>query len=259
MSADKQKPSNIGYLRSGQAKIEENLRQLDHIDQVSRESKHGVDLENAFQIYCGFAGDVERTALTLGVDVSIVSQISEELKWPERIKSLLELKKSGRPGDLERAISRASNFVIAHRMRIVLQRMVNRLYLLTDDQLFEQCYTQIIRGVGSSQRIEKVLNCKPFSDLCAALEKMASMTYAALNDTVTERTSRDDDKSDTTAVVEVHALIQTAMAEVLKAPSAADADAKLKSANGKSLPPSSEQADVTAAMAAPAAPADSPI
>ena len=85
------------------------------------------DREQAFLLYATFCGDLEKTAHALNVRPVEVLRMVDEEGWNERLKAILELKKSGRPGDIERAINRALNFVMAHKFRLFLERVLFRL------------------------------------------------------------------------------------------------------------------------------------
>jgi hypothetical protein len=174
-----------------------------------------IDRESAFMLYASFAGDVEKTAHALGVSPVAVLAIVDEDKWLDKLRVIIELKKSGRPGDLERGINRALNFVMAHRYRLFLERVVSRLVRLTDCDLEHELFPSVERlgKDGAVQSIERKMNTRALADLAAALEKCHAMTYAALNDSTSERVKRKDtDGND--SVTDMHAKIAQAMAQV---------------------------------------------
>jgi hypothetical protein len=60
-----------------------------------------IDRENAFLLYATFTGDLERTAHALNVRACDVLLMADEEKWNEKLKPILDLKKSTKPGDIE--------------------------------------------------------------------------------------------------------------------------------------------------------------
>jgi hypothetical protein len=173
-----------------------------------------IDRESAFMLYASFAGDVEKTAHALGVSPVAVLSIVDEEKWLDKLRVIIELKKSGRPGDLERGINRALNFVMAHRYRLFLERVVSRLVRLTDCDLEHELFPEVERRGkdGAVLSIERKMNTRALADLAAALEKCHAMTYAALNDSTSERVKRNDAAGDD-SVTDMHAKIAQAMAQ----------------------------------------------
>src|SRR6266481_5737735 len=100
-----------------------------------------LDREQAFLLYATFAGDVERVAIALNVRAIDVLRIADEDGWIEKLKPIIELKKSTRPGDLERACNRALNFVQAHKFRMFIDRVIFRLAGLSADEFEEYLLT----------------------------------------------------------------------------------------------------------------------
>lgn len=169
------------------------------------------DREQAFVLYGTFCGDVERTAHALGVRPMDVLRVADEEKWNEKLKSIIELKNSNRPGDLERAINRALNFAQAHRFRLFLERMLHKLFTMTPEQAESYMIEVVVKKDGSSY---SKLSTRPLADLAAALEKAHAMTYLALNDTTQDRTRRKEQSADDNAGGELHERIAAAMARV---------------------------------------------
>lgn len=220
----------------GNKKAAKVLSQIEDIDPIYREQgKNAFDVENAFQLYSSFTGDVQRTAFALGVKPQVVIEMAQELKWDERLKSIFDLKKTGKPGDLEKALSRAINFVQAHRMRIVLERMITRLYEMPVDKLVEECTAISYDKEGNE--IKRMLNTRALSDLCAAVEKIHQLTYVALVDTVTERARRQDNGDAEVSLGSIHAVISQAMADSKTSPRREEFSAKLAKAQEALAPP----------------------
>lgn len=209
--------------RENTSKVQKLVEQLNDIDPVYVEQakQEGWDVERAWQLYAQFTGDVERTAHALGVKPSQILDVATRFHWQEKLKPIIELKQSGKPGDLERGISRAMNFVQAHRLRIVLQRMLDKFYSMPDEELFEACFTSQRDRDGNV--VGKIVNTKPFCDLAAAMEKVQNMTYAALSDTATERAKREETKSeaDSVSASQLHQIISESMSKASLLPALA--------------------------------------
>lgn len=169
-----------------------------------------IDRENAFMLYATFCGDIVRTAAALGVTSTVVLRMVDDENWVEQLKPILELKKSARPGDIERAINRALNFVQAHRARMFVQRVLHRMTSMTDEELDEYLFTGVTNKDGETT---KKLTTRAIADLTAALEKAQALTYLALSDTATERVRRKEDDSSGSAG-DMHIKIAEAMSKV---------------------------------------------
>jgi hypothetical protein len=206
-----------GYVKGGITRVRELTQSLNEIDPtfVEEAEKEGFDVDRAFQLYAQFCGDVERTGHALGVPPVAILRAADRLKWNDRLKVILELKQSGKPGELERGISRAMNFVQAHRMRVVLERLLKKFYDMPDEELFEAAFTvKVTHAKDGTESETRSVNTKPFADLAAALEKCQQMTYTALGDTVTERAARHEDSGsgDAVSATQLHSIIASAMA-----------------------------------------------
>lgn len=190
------------------------------------------DREQAFLIYTAFAGDVERTAASLNVRPVDVLKIADECKWLERLKPILELKKSQRPGDLERAINRALNFVQAHRLRLIIERVISKLAAMGESELNDYIFS----AAGEEGETYRKLTTRALADLASAVEKCHSMSYAALSDSVKERQKREESGAESEGG-DLHAQIAKAMSEVSgdKSARAMLFDAQIESAQAIAL------------------------
>jgi hypothetical protein len=147
-----------------------------------------LDREQAFLIYATFTGDLERTAAALNVRPMDVLRVADEENWNEKLKPILELSKSAKPGDVEKAINRALNFVQAHRLRMIIERIIKRLTGMSADELEE--YVFAARD-EDGKRFSK-LSTRAVADLSSALEKCHAMSYLALGDSGPERARKPD-------------------------------------------------------------------
>lgn len=178
-----------------------------------------MDRETAFLLYATFAGDVIRTAHAMDVSEAVVRTLADEGGWDKKLAPLIAMQKSSRPGDLERAINRALNFVQAHQCRMFMNRVLKKLTGLTptelEDMLFPSGRAPRRAGTDSADKIEwKMMSTRALSDLAAAIERCHTMTYLALNDTATERRERGEDGADEDKAAGVlHAQLAKAMSE----------------------------------------------
>lgn len=171
-----------------------------------------LDRENAFMLYATFCGDVERTAHALNVRPLDVARIADEEGWAIKLSPIIALKKSSRPGDIERAINRAINFTQAHRLRLVLERLIAHWSKMSNDELLT-----IITSVKESKDGAKeftTVNTRPVADLAAALEKCHTLTYQALNDTSAERARRQTQEDTSNSATEMALQVEKAMEQV---------------------------------------------
>lgn len=170
-----------------------------------------VDTEQLFQLFAIYCGDVKRTALASGVAEVRIEALATSQGWVEKLKLLIDLRTSARPGDSERGINRAINFVQAHRLRNVLQSVIQKLSLLSSRELEDLLLAVEVDRNGNTTR--KIVT-RAFADLASALEKCHAMSYAALNDTVGERKERSDTPSQERSAAELHLQITKAMEQV---------------------------------------------
>ena len=139
------------------------------------------------------------------------------------------MKKSGRPGDVERALSRALNFVQAHRMRLFLDRIMRKLCDMEDTELSKYCLAVEEAADGT---VTRRITARPFADLASALEKIQMLTYYALSDTASERVKRKESPPEECSAGEIHAAIAAAIAET-GAKSPKEMGAVIKAAKAK--------------------------
>jgi hypothetical protein len=175
---------------------------------------HEIDKENAFLLYATFCGDAERTAHALDVPPELIKTLAETSGWDKKLRPIIELKQSSKPGDIERGVNRALNFVQAHRYRLFLERVLRQLTGLSGRDLEAFLFPMDMKKdkLGGTESVMK-FSTRSLADLASALEKCHSLTYLALNDTATERKERKDDTDDSVAASELHLRIARAMSE----------------------------------------------
>lgn len=171
-----------------------------------------LDRENAFLLYATFAGDLVRTAAACGVRPADILKAADEGNWQERLKPIIELSRSTKPGDMERGINRAVNFVQAHRARMFLERVLARVCAMTPDELDEYILTGTLKDGSTVAK----LSTRALADLASALEKVHALSYQALGDTAPERTKRAE-TGPSASVGDLHVKLAQAMADARKA------------------------------------------
>jgi hypothetical protein len=173
-----------------------------------------LDVDQVFMLYAAFCGDVAKTAHSSGIPMQEVEKLALDHGWPDRIRSLVTLTKGTKPGDVERGINRAINFVQAHRCRLFIEGVMRALEreCVSDKAALDQFTTERINKHG--EVCERQFSARAIADLASAMEKIHWMTYTALNDSPQERAKRVEKASDDTAQSDVHARIAAALAEM---------------------------------------------
>lgn len=184
-----------------------------------------LNKEDAWLLFASFAGDVERTAVAVNVSPSTILKVADDEGWLTRLAPIIALRKSSKPGDLERALNRSLNYVQAHKFRMVVERVIHRLTGMDADEMEEYMFSKI----GCEGIRERSLTTRALADLASAMEKAQSMTYQALSDTSSDRAKRKDDPGAEGSAGEMHTLIAAAMGKVRgsKTPRAMLFDAQL--------------------------------
>ena len=173
-----------------------------------------LDREQAFLLYATFAGDLERTAHACGVRAMDILKVAEEENWQERLKPILELKNSTRPGDFERAINRALNFSQAHRYRLFLERVLKQITGMTPEEVHEYIFTRRLDPKNGMPIGQKILSTRSLADLASALEKCHSLSYMALSDTAQDRAKRKEAEESGESASQMHTKIADAMSKL---------------------------------------------
>jgi hypothetical protein len=173
-----------------------------------------LDVDQVFMLYAAFCGDVAKTAHSSGIPQDKVVALAVEHQWPERIKSLVDLTKGSKPGDVERGINRAMNFVQAHRYRIFVEGVMRALMSTSSTEEGLRDTLTVKRFNKKGECINESCNMRPLADLASAMEKIHWMTYQALNDSPQERAKRVEKPADDVSQADVHAKIAATLAEM---------------------------------------------
>lgn len=177
----------------------------------------GIDRKQAFLLYATLCGSVEQTAAALNVSPVMIQRVVDEENWREKIQPIIELRKSNRPGDVERSVNRALNFVQAHRMRLFIERLLQKLTGMSDAEIEEYIFSsEVPSKPGKPGATVAKLNTRPIADLVTAAEKAHALSYMALSDTAAERVKRQEVANDKggDSASEIHAKIAAAMNEI---------------------------------------------
>jgi len=172
-------------------------------DQKFADLKQRSDVAQIFLVFMATVGDTEKTALALELDPAFVQWLAIQEGWLEKVRRVSVMSKSGKPGDFERAQNRCLNFIQAHRVRMLLDRVLGELGKVTPEELCEKLQTYTKSG-------QPVISARFFSDLTAALAKTHELSYHALGDSIGERMERAKDGHEHSAN-DIHAALIAAL------------------------------------------------
>jgi len=181
---------------------------------VNSPQKIEFDHDQIFMLYATFCGDVAKTAHSTSMRREEIEAMAAAEGWADKIKEIIELNKGSRPGDMERGINRALNFVQANRFRLWVEKLMRAMVKagdLADDDL------DILRQKRYNKKGElstDYVSTRALADLAATLEKIHWMTYEALGDSPQERAKRIEKPADDSAQMDTHARIAAALAQM---------------------------------------------
>jgi hypothetical protein len=170
-----------------------------------------VDEGQVFMLFGSFCGDIFKTATAAGITPTLVTELAERGNWMERLRGLIDLKQSAKPGDVERMFSRATNFVQVNRMRIAIDRVLRKLDFMSDDDLIDFITLKTF-GPGGELKSSTV-SLKMLADFATAMEKVHWMTYQALLDAPTDRQARREKVKEDPIEEDIHARIAKALTQ----------------------------------------------
>jgi hypothetical protein len=127
--------------------------------------------------------------------------LAEHEGWKEKVRRVSVMSKSEKPGDWERAQNRCLNFVQAHRVRMLIDRVISQLFDCTADELSESLTTS-----DHSGKVRKISG-RFFADITAALDKVHHLSYLAIGDSIGERLDRKEEGGENVNAIHA-ALIQ---------------------------------------------------
>lgn len=134
-----------------------------------------------FMVFVHFAGDVDRASYSLGVPPDALREVSQAYGWDAKLKKAIG-SNSASGGELQRSVNRAINLVQAHRLRSIVDQLVQEY---SADSAKLTALVTVNTAKGSYVDMTPVLN------LAKAAQVAQDMTYRALGDT-TDQTQRDE-------------------------------------------------------------------
>jgi hypothetical protein len=168
------------------------------------EQKKRTDCAQIFLMFMATVGDVERVALALEIDPAFVGWLAEQEGWADKIRRVSVMSKGGKPGDWERAQNRCLNFVQAHRVRMLIDRLILHLFKMTPEELATKMSSMQKNGSLN-------LSGRFFADIMSALDKVHVLSYYALGDSVGERLERTREEGQDRSVADIHAALIAAL------------------------------------------------
>ena len=174
-------------------------------DKQFADLKQRSDVAQIFLVFMATIGDVEKTALALELDPAFVTWLAEQEGWSEKVRRVSVMSKGGKPGDWERAQNRCLNFVQAHRVRTLIDRLLLELGKVPVEELPGKFKT--VDRFGK----DKGVSARFFADITAALDKVHMLSYYALGDSVGERIKRTEDEGGDRSVNDIHAALIQAL------------------------------------------------
>ena len=166
--------------------------------------KAKTDIAQVFLVFMATVGDTEKTALALDIDPAFVAWLAEQEGWQEKVRRVSVMAKGGKPGDWERAQNRCLNFIQAHRVRRLIDRLLLSFIKMDEATFLKNFQMAADKGrVGVSGRF--------FADITSALEKVHSLSYYALGDSVGERMQRSEQEGGDRSAADIHAALISAL------------------------------------------------
>lgn len=143
-----------------------------------------LDPAEVFAVYLQQGGSVSRTALTLRLPDETVAGMVQQYGWDVKVKDYTGGADEPTQADFQRGqrtLNRAINFIQAHRLRDLVDRVVRKL---STDQTLEEFTT-----VSSKNGFRRDL--KPLRDLAEAARVAQELSYRSLGDSM-DVSVRDD-------------------------------------------------------------------
>lgn len=160
-----------------------------------RVNKNVIDVSAVFQTYLTFFGDAERTAVAMGLDPQTVRDLAQAENWHKKVAELNSIR-AGDSRDVQVQINRAINFVQAHRIRSVLDKIVSHFAAMEAQELVDKLTTTAKNG-------SETFSARALTDLVKALETTQLMTQRALGDTVAERPEAEPERKGSSIALQV--------------------------------------------------------
>jgi hypothetical protein len=143
-------------------------------------NKNTLDVSQIFLTYLTFGGDVDRTSIAVNLDREIVMNLAKAENWPAKLDQLTKLNDGADSKVLQVQINRAINYVQAHRLRAIVDKVISHLSTKRAEDIVD-----LFTRVGKNGEPE--FSARPLTDLVKAAESCQVMTQRALGDTASER------------------------------------------------------------------------
>jgi len=169
--------------------------------------KQRTDVAQVFLVFMSLVGDESKTATALDLEPAFIEWLAEQEGWREKVRRISIMSKSEKPGDWERAQNRALNFVQAHRVRILIDKL---LHILSKDA-DEDPQTLLTRLTTTTKDGHCNISARFFADITSAMEKIHTLSYYALGDSVGERRDRAAEDGSDVSAAQIHAALLQAL------------------------------------------------
>jgi hypothetical protein len=160
-------------------------------------NKNVIDVVQTFSTYMTFCGDVERTSLALNLPPQTIRDLAKSEQWDSKLDEFQKLR-TGDPRELQVQINRTVNYVQAHRLRSIVDKIISHFQGMEAEEIINVLTETSASGSKFSSR--------PLADLVKAAEACQAMTSRALGDTPTETPVSPGNKSAGVALMVMRAM-----------------------------------------------------
>lgn len=168
--------------------------------------KNKLDTIRIFETFVAFSGDVTRTAVACNVSPDTVHALAKAEGWHAKVKEWTTLRE-GSTADVAVQVNRAVNFVQAHRLRSLVDKVVTELSRLEPAELVSRLSSVSTKGTGDNAVTREIFSARALTDLVKAAESAHLMTQRALGDTAQERPENGETRKGSSIAL----LVQQAM------------------------------------------------
>ncbi len=144
-------------------------------------TKNALDVAKIFLTYTAFAGDEQKTAVTLDMPVEDVQGLAVQEHWKDKLAQINKF--GGDAKTVQVQINRAINFVQANRARALLDRVLTIMLA----KAHEGDGSSLMEFLTTTGPKGSEFKTRALTDLVKALESAQQMTQRALGDTADER------------------------------------------------------------------------
>lgn len=148
--------------------------------------KNKLDVLRIFETFVAFSGDVMRTAVACNLPPETIHALATSEGWHAKVKEWTTLRE-GSTADVAVQVNRAVNFVQAHRLRSLVDKVVTELTKLEPSELVDKLSSHTRDKSGLRIPGASTFSARALTDLVKAAESAHLMTQRALGDTAQER------------------------------------------------------------------------